>query len=537
MDIDIDNKRAISSAEGSASVLPSTHKRLVICCDGTWNHLEMAQLTNVALIAMHIPVRGSDGVLQLTYYDEGIGTSGSNWLSRTIESYVGGGMGFGLANNVKQAYRFLVNNYEQGDEIYLFGFSRGAYTVRALTGMLHFAGLLGRHQLSEIEEAYQAYHHSKDPNCCDAQQFRQKHQTRKPSVTLLGCWDTVGALGIPDKSSRLEWDKGLRDKFRFLDDQLSPYVVHARHAVAIDERRKEFTPTLMRRHSRVPQQDLKQVWFVGDHGCIGGGATYKYALSSIALDWLATEAMALGLCIDAEFIDRTRAAHNGLAATKVEKQQLLYQYQSREIPQHAVFHQSVAHRIANVTSYRQRLGSLADKVLRQWSVTPTVTDPNSPRHLAIDESTLALVKGRELPNNLGISVEAKEVYQLSVSPYDYWQDDNIMCTAKGWNLDSSEAKAGLSTWLRPIQSAIIKRAKPGRLAQEFDWMALMIGFDPQVSRHCRHFHVTPDQPCTVTIPDDHTGSVFAYANDYKTQRFDFYGNNQGWLVVTVKRVS
>ena len=168
-------------------------KRLIVCCDGTWQQLNSTCPSNVVKLAQAVKRTASDGVPQIVFYDEGIGVD-SNKI-------VGGVTGLGIDKNIQDAYRFLSFNYDQGDEIYLFGFSRGAYTVRSLAGMIYCSGLLSRRYITKASEAYELYRdRGLKPNDEEAKSFRKdygKDNGDRVPITLLGCFDTVGALGIP----------------------------------------------------------------------------------------------------------------------------------------------------------------------------------------------------------------------------------------------------------------------------------------------------------------------------------------------------
>ncbi|MBI1392496.1 MAG: DUF2235 domain-containing protein [Alphaproteobacteria bacterium] len=251
-------------------------KRIVIACDGTWQTLETPEATNVRKICESVKPVG-DGVQQLVYYAQGIGTRS------TFDRLTGGAFGHGINIEISDAYTFLCANYQPGDEIYLFGFSRGAYTVRSLAGLIYSCGILRREELSWLPNAYALYRRLDTPDreaLAIRLQKRMGHgqTTEDPEksairITFLGVWDTVGALGIPDLSSVLKLDRKSQDKHRFHNTYLSPIVDCARHAVGIDERRKVFRHTEMNPLPGfgVRKGQIRQVWFPGDHGCIGGG--------------------------------------------------------------------------------------------------------------------------------------------------------------------------------------------------------------------------------------------------------------------------
>lgn len=283
-------------------------KRLIICSDGTWQTLDTPYPTNVVKIAQAIKPIAADGTLQILFYDSGIGTAPGQMLS-------GGALGRGIDEKILNAYRFLCLNYcqENDDEIYLFGFSRGAYTVRSLAGLVSHCGLLPRQRIRDSKAAYELYR-NRDINQRDdprAVEFRMEHEAQTVNITLLGCWDTVGALGIPDLSKLLHlhlpevfdrFDFGSFDdkQYQFHNTTLNKVVQHALHAVAIDEHREVFDVTPMQHNLEVPEQKLQQVWFPGEHGCVGGGTPGHRGLSDGTLEWMIEQIRAwdLGLEID-----------------------------------------------------------------------------------------------------------------------------------------------------------------------------------------------------------------------------------------------
>ncbi|HEY9599279.1 MAG TPA: DUF2235 domain-containing protein [Cyanophyceae cyanobacterium] len=267
-------------------------KRLIVCCDGTWQKLTSPYPTNVVKIAQAIKPKANDETPQILYYDEGVGTADE------ADRLFGGAFGKGLDENIQDAYRFLCLNYVEGDEIYLFGFSRGAYTVRSLAGLIYNSGLLARYHIRDIPKAYELYcSRGSGPSEQQAVEFRQKYGDRVP-ITLLGCWDTVGSLGIPDLSSFLKFDQKINQKYRFHDTQLNRMIKNALHAVAIDEHRKVFNVTPMQKSPNAEDQVLRQVWFAGDHGCVGGGSKEHCKLSDATLKWMIESICDIGLGLE-----------------------------------------------------------------------------------------------------------------------------------------------------------------------------------------------------------------------------------------------
>ena len=270
-------------------------KRLVICCDGTWQKVENPCPSNVVKITQVIKSITTDQISQIVFYNEGVGTE-----EYLIDKLGGGAFGWGIDHAIQNAYRFLCLNHEPGDEVYLFGFSRGAYTVRCLAGLIYNAGLLKRQHLRHISEAYELYrNHDAEASPLSEQAIQFKQQYGEPiKITLLACWDTVGSLGIPDVIPWLGMNLNLNQKYQFLDATLNPIVLHARHAMAVDEIRKVFN--ICRMEDPNGTIDVKERWFPGEHGCVGGGTESTKGLSNATLQWIMAEAAALGLEFDPE---------------------------------------------------------------------------------------------------------------------------------------------------------------------------------------------------------------------------------------------
>jgi uncharacterized protein (DUF2235 family) len=269
-------------------------KRLVVCCDGTWNrpdHIDkgVAAPTNVAKMALAVADEDADGNPQLLHYQPGVGT-------RPLEHLLGGGLGVGLSRNVQECYRFVVDNYAPGDELYFFGFSRGAYTARSIVGLVRNAGILRPEHRHRIEEAYTLYRDPRrdtEPSGIAAQLFRRSFSYDDVYIQFVGVWDTVGALGIPIDGFRPPL---LSRLWSFHDTRLSRYVRNAFHAVAIDERRGPFRPTLWEAQTDAEGQTLEQVFFAGVHCDVGGGYR-EPELSDIPLLWMADRARGCGLAL------------------------------------------------------------------------------------------------------------------------------------------------------------------------------------------------------------------------------------------------
>lgn len=263
--------------------------RLVVCCDGTWNLPDQVSPTNVAKLALGLADASVDGVGQALYYHRGVGTS--RW-----ERLTGGAFGLGLSRNVRDCYRFVVECYEPGDQLYFFGFSRGAFTARSTVGLIRNAGILRREHTNRIDDAYRLYR-SRDPvrapTGLEAELFRRSFAHDNVRIHFIGVWDTVGALGIPGLPPRIA-----RGRWGFHDTKLSSYVDFAYQALAIDEQRRPFRATLWQRQEHANEQILEQVWFAGAHSDVGGGYPDP-SLSEIALLWMVERARRSGLAFTA----------------------------------------------------------------------------------------------------------------------------------------------------------------------------------------------------------------------------------------------
>ncbi|HEY8611583.1 MAG TPA: DUF2235 domain-containing protein [Roseomonas sp.] len=273
--------------------MPEKMKRLVICFDGTWKSADSrAAETNVARIARAVRANsGADGVPQLTLYLRGVGSTGI-----ALQKLLGGATGEGVDDNIRSGYMFLAQNYVPGDQIYLFGFSRGAFTARSLVGFISSCGLLKRQRLGDISAAWEYYRRAEPRSPAD---FCRRHGSDchlDVGIAFLGVWDTVGALGIPGTVL----NELTAHDYQFHDTTPSRIIRKGRHALAIDEHRDEFEPTLWT--GKEPAGcDIRQVWFAGAHSDVGGGYQDR-RLADITLHWMAEEAKAAGLQFDQEML-------------------------------------------------------------------------------------------------------------------------------------------------------------------------------------------------------------------------------------------
>ncbi len=260
-------------------------KTIAFCADGTWDNA--GKHTNVYKLYKSLITSST----QVPFYDDGVGANGN-----PILKLLGGAFGLGLWQKIKEGYTKIAHVYEAGDPIFLFGFSRGAYTARSVAGMIAACGLPTKNFTQEVvDTAFQAYRDKK--NRAQLLAKLSGFGMYNAKITMIGVWDTVGSLGIPSLLGGVD-----PILYGFLDTGLHPDVLNAYHALAIDEMRCEFPPTLWT-SSPAPGQTVEQVWFCGVHSDVGGGEPDTpdggSALSDITLTWMMNKASALGLEIDA----------------------------------------------------------------------------------------------------------------------------------------------------------------------------------------------------------------------------------------------
>lgn len=259
-------------------------KQIVYCADGTWDN--STSHTNVYKLYKSLITSAT----QMPLYDDGVGASGD-----PIVKIVGGAFGTGLWEKIKEGYVKVAQVYEAGDSLFIFGFSRGAYTARSLAGMIVACGLPTQDFTDKmVDAAFNAYRDK--ANRADLLKSLAGCNLVNADITMVGVWDTVGSLGIPSCFGGVD-----PIVYGFLDTGLHPSVKNAYQALAIDERRAQFPPTLWTGAS-APGQTLEQVWFTGAHSDIGGGEPDDLpgttALSDITLAWMMSKAGALGLQFD-----------------------------------------------------------------------------------------------------------------------------------------------------------------------------------------------------------------------------------------------
>lgn len=501
--------------------------KLVICCDGTWNTPDDRQEgvptpTNVVRIYNAVSARGKNGEEQKRYYHPGVGTDGTWW-----DKAAGGATGSGLNQNIVSAYRYLCDEYADGDEIFLFGFSRGAYTARSLAGMIGHCGLLDTSALSDAEKwsrinrlfqsGYRRKSESHEKGSWAEWAFR--NERRAVPIRFVGVWDTVGALGIPEDMAFL----GLLNSFgdhTFHDTELGNQIQAARHAIALDEMRATFQPTLW---TKVEGRDAKQVWFPGVHSNVGGGYR-ETGLSDGALLWMMTEAEECGLVFDAGMKRQVKPAFQDVLHDSCSGVFSLLPTQPRSRPffrdPQAAFHSSALDRQKQPPIHQSPYWEE-----KQLTKAPPVT---------ID------VYARQSWNASGLWLEAGKEYTFAAT--GEWMDASITCGPGGTSdghFQLGELAQVFGSMLGEVEQ--VWKTVTGRTAadfkftkrhEEWPWFSLVGAIANGGGVDAKH-HLEPHESFLIgagcKYKPNKSGYFFAYAND----AWNCYGNNKGRVRLAV----
>ena len=528
-------------------------KNIVVCMDGTWN--DPTEKTNVyslfnALVAEpevfnrdEVAVgqyrrREADGLL--AFYLEGVGARGRS------QELFGGALGVGLHARVLHAYLLVSRSYDTGDKLWIFGFSRGAWSARSLAGLISKAGLLSPNDTEGLEglaKAQDLWLRTKTERTLSHGETFWQNNDEVP-IRLVGVWDTVGALGVPFFNGLKAFDRAEKHLFDFADLTLSPRVEYGRHALAIDERRKDFEPTLWEARG---DGTIKQVWFAGVHGDVGGG--YKeIGLSAIALEWMVSEAIALDetLKIDLSVLD-PNPTPNIKQHRHDETQKKLWHLrptQARRIPPDAVLHPSVLERFRVRSDYRPEcLATLQDVTAFYAPPLPAETifelgEPVPTVQLEVDEQVQEDVFAQNCWNSVGIEVKQNERYAITAT--GKWKDKNYEASAAGYE----------------SPNLILKTFERARRVREALWFCLIACVHPSPGLESRNpdagnlvVGVVESLTHTVSKIDDQSqlvevgeqseitvdrdGYLYLFANATAWA----YSNNSGSLTVIIRRLA
>jgi hypothetical protein len=548
-------------------------KKLVVCCDGTWNspsqeEYELPAPTNVLRIYNALARFDDNNVEQLKYYHPGVGTEGG-FLSKTA----GGLYGYGLSQNIMSAYAWLARHYELGDKIYIFGFSRGAFTARSLGGMLAHCGILDLRDTSDpfnenapkpsdtwalVKEAFDAYRNPSKEGIWKTP--RKRSAPPKVPIQFIGVWETVGALGIPDDKEIFN----LLDRpknWLFHDTKLSDETCYARHALAMDEMRSSFTPTLWTKNGEVYHDQLplagsgdvarvRQIYFPGVHSDVGGGY-YECGLANGALLWMIEEVKSLpknsGLAFVPAMVDQIKPDYQAPLHDSYRGLFKLMYTRPRNIPKFLEadrFHPSALARLASPPIFQSPYRPRVEKISPSNQSTLDYT-------LAVGGKAECRIYAINPWNSTGIYLVPGK-YQFEAA--GEWLDREIPSDSAGKTDDGFkvlELVRGLANFLSPLESLtrFITRNEKAEilLSKRIDyepWFSL-IGV---VTNDCDKKGILPESPANDGTPPGHQtfvigknytetisygGFLYAFAND----SWNAYENNRGSVVLRVKRLS
>ncbi|MCD2519173.1 DUF2235 domain-containing protein [Massilia sp. G4R7] len=503
--------------------------KLIVCCDGTWNTPDqqdggVAAPTNVVRIANAL----DRGAGQLVYYHPGVGT-GESWWDRMI----GGGTGTGLSRNIMSAYEWLCQQYDpqRDDDICLFGFSRGAYTARSVVGFINCAGLLDARSLGRekgtaaVYDAIGQLYHRVYRGKGDLGQIRAAigedyfHNRRddKVPIRFLGVWDTVGALGIPDDLGVLDLLDDPDDHL-FHDTELSDNVATARHALAMDEVRKSFQPTLWTN----AHPDLKQLWFPGVHSDVGGGYREK-GLADGALKWMIDEAKLAGLAFNSGILAQITPDYHDMLHDSCSGLFGMLPTQPRNVPsmrQHPELYHGSA---------RQRH---EDPPIHQYPYRQPHVAPGA-------QATEITVFARQQWNPTGLWLEAGREYVFSAT--GEWVDGPVPCGPGGgqdgkFHLGELGHVAGdflgkIETGFQKLLGNPNRRLRFTARHKNFPWFSLV----GAVANGRGEVNGVPEAHEAFLIGEgcrfrpQRSGYFYAYSND----AFNCYANNKGYVTLKV----
>lgn len=332
-----EHKNQVGDADRPSAEIKRAPKNIVICCDGTGNKYGEK---NTNVVKLFEALEKDDATSQIAYYDPGVGTLGTKelvtWTAKQVNMLKGLAFATGLTQNIEDAYEYLMDKYQSGDRVYLFGFSRGAFTVRALAGMLNRVGLLQKGSNNLIRYATKV---DGGKNKKIAAGFKRTF-SRECCPYFIGVWDTVESVGIGP------FHRG------FDTADLNPDVPYGYQALALDEKRIKFKPNLwnpIKDSEKVTtldkiERDIEQVWFAGVHSDIGGG--YEEAgLANIALHWLARKADQRELKINFDILDNYQPKPLGKIHNSLKPLWWVMSWARRRLAEGSLIHKSVKERL------------------------------------------------------------------------------------------------------------------------------------------------------------------------------------------------
>lgn len=511
-------------------------KRLVVCCDGTWNNSDQEDNgvpapTNV--FKLHNAVAESDtnnALIQLKYYHPGVGGEGG--LARSV---LGGAIGAGISRHICSAYHWIGANYEEGDEIFLFGFSRGAFTIRSLcgflsNGLLNLQNLESEESWDRVDTAYKkGYRKSATIADWSEPEWQFFHQKEALPIHFIGVWETVGALGVPDDLEIFNLFD-IPKRWRFHDTKLKPNVKTARHAMALDEIRSSFS--VARWENAHQHTDAIELWFPGAHSDVGGGYA-ECDLSNGALLWMMEESANAGLAFRQSVQASIKSEPLGVMHNSYKGAMAKLRSRPRNID-------------AMLPYNKERFHSGA---LERQRVSPINYPAYHPtRILDVGESHSVDIYADTRWNETGLYLPKDHSFTFSAT--GEWQDSKDTCDWKGTQDDKlsvGDIVRGASSFLGKFEAAF--RAISNNEATDFlgtkrvealKWFSMVgaitndVG-ELKVVKHdgspSAHQYINLPDYETLRLVIDHPGYLYCFPNDV----WSLYGNNHGSVRLTIRR--
>ncbi len=505
-------------------------RNLIVCFDGTWNNPDQEDngvpaATNVVKLFNAVASSGT----QLKFYHPGLGGEEKGLK----EKLLGGMIGAGITRHISSGYHWLASHYEAGDQIYIFGFSRGAFTARCLAGMLNqglldLTGVAHTAGWKRVDRAYKQGYRKGRSNVRDAA-WAAHHDGDPAPVHFLGVWDTVGALGIPDDLEFLNlFDDP--DAWRFHDNDLGGNVHCGRHAMAIDEVRSSFTVT--RWGNAAAHGNCKEVWFPGVHSDVGGGYA-ETDLSDGALKWMMDEAAAQGLAFRDHLDAQIRPNAAGVLHNSFKGIFAKFRSRPRSVPLFAAggpFHRSAFD--------RQQISPIA------------YPEYHPTRQLAVGDSVTFPIYADTRWNYTHLHVQDGEKYRFSAE--GEWQDSKASCDWKGTQdgkLTTGDIVRGVSSFLGKLENLYKKATRNQstdflgtKRIEKFRWFTMVgaIANDGDTARSVAN-DGSPTAHEYINLPDyentdfevTKSGYFYAFPNDV----WSLYENNHGSIDLTITRVA
>ena len=484
-------------------------KNIIVCCDGTGNEFGKKE-ENTNVIKLSQLVVKDNPTAQMCFYDPGVGTFSSyaalTWVGKKITKFFGLLFAYGITQNIEDAYTFLMDTYEDGDRVYIFGFSRGAFTARALAGMLHKCGLLKKNNKNLLRYATRMYRFEKDEETYKS--FKETF-CRECKPHFIGVWDTVKSVGVlaPKK-----WSK-------FPNSKLNPDVKFGRHAISIDEKRSMFRPNLWGTPSSL-DQSIEQVWFAGVHSDVGG--SYAQAgLANIALWWIVEEAEEQGLILQGGAKSMCRPNPTGKMHNSLLPIWWVLAGWTRTISNSDGIHQSVFERMGLGQNYVPKNIPKIYKFIpanQTYSVQTKHLD-----ELQVKDRREFCVKASEHYSWTGVKLVQGGHYLFTIPQGQYWWDSGIKCGPDGWEPETQK--------LNFIQKIILRKMKKYRRVAKAPFFELIgaVGRSDENLFRINQHKTDPQSPPFICPANE---ILYVFANDLKRMYF----NNKGEMKVIIERI-